>query len=74
MASTEVFSYIGFSDFLLAPMSFFLGEFIIWETHSAESVSYHFRALHPKSIFLSPTPSPSEVFILVVYLVGCVCV
>lgn len=35
---------------------------------------YHFRALHSKNISPPPTAFPSEVFTLVVYLLGCVCV
>lgn len=34
----------------------------------------HFRALHSKNISPPPTAFPSEVFTLVVYLLGCVCV
>lgn len=38
-----------------------------------DSVSYHIRALHSKNISPPPTAFPSEVFTLVVYLLGCVC-
>lgn len=34
---------------------------------------YPFRALHSKNISPPPTAFPSEVFTLVVYLLGCVC-
>lgn len=65
-----MYSFLRFSDFLTS----------LWMNSSfrnltlPKSVSYHFRALHPESVFPSPTPSPSEVFTLVVCLLGCVCV